>query len=396
LWDWNLLSAEVYFSPRWMAMLGYEAHELAPHLTTFQALLCLEDRERVYALMRAFLEGRADKFEIEFRMLHKHGHLVPVLSRAHVARNAEGQPVRMIGTHMDLTERKRAEAELQESHKKLIAASRQAGMAEVATNILHNVGNVLNSVNVSVRLIGERLQLSKAASVTRLAELLSEHRGDFSDFVTNDPRGRQLPDFVGQLARRLSAERNRMLGDLAQLRRQVDHIKRVVAMQQDHAKVSCFSEDTNITELIEDAVRLNGGGVAKQDLHVVREYAAVPTITVDRHKVLQILVNLVRNARNACEESGQAEKRLTLKVANDTEQVRISVSDNGVGIPAENLTRIFNHGFTTRKDGHGFGLHSAALAACELGGTLSVHSDGPGRGATFTLELPLQSNFANQ
>jgi len=103
----------------------------------------------------------------------------------------------------------------------------------------------------------------------------------------------------------------------------------------------------------------------------------------------QILVNLVRNAKHACVESGRATKRLTVRVAADEGLVKVAVTDDGIGIPAENLTRIFNHGFTTRKHGHGFGLHSGALAAKEMGGSLTVESAGVGQGATFTLELPL-------
>jgi signal transduction histidine kinase len=108
----------------------------------------------------------------------------------------------------------------------------------------------------------------------------------------------------------------------------------------------------------------------------------------EKHKVLQILVNLVQNPKQACYESGQPEKHLILRVTNGEDRVRIAVIDNGVGIPAENLTRIFNHGFTPRKGGHGFGLHSGALAAKEMGGSLRVAGEGRGKGATFTLELP--------
>jgi signal transduction histidine kinase len=124
---------------------------------------------------------------------------------------------------------------------------------------------------------------------------------------------------------------------------------------------------------------------------LVREFEKVPSMNVEKHKILQILVNLVRNAKYACHDSGREDKRLTIRMTNGPERVRISVIDNGVGISTENLTRIFNHGFTTRKDGHGFGLHSGSLAAKQLGGELRVHSDGLGLGATFTLELPREA-----
>jgi signal transduction histidine kinase len=141
-------------------------------------------------------------------------------------------------------------------------------------------------------------------------------------------------------------------------------------------------------ELVEDSMRMNAGSLSLLHVEVVREFEAVPLINVEKHKVLQILVNLLRNAKHACQESARTDKRLKVRVTNREGRVRIAVIDNGVGIPPENLTRIFNHGFTTRKEGHGFGLHSGALAAKELGGSLTVHSDGPGQGAVFTLELP--------
>ena len=117
----------------------------------------------------------------------------------------------------------------------------------------------------------------------------------------------------------------------------------------------------------------------------------MPAVLADKHKVLQILVNLLRNAKHALEEGGGGDKRLKLRVGiNGERRVKISVSDNGVGIAPEHLSRIFEHGFTTRKEGHGFGLHSGALAAREMGGSLGAHSAGPGQGATFTLEFPAQ------
>ena len=162
-------------------------------------------------------------------------------------------------------------------------------------------------------------------------------------------------------------------------------------MQQNYARVSGVVEKVLVVELVEDALRLNGGALVRHDVQVIRDYPAQSIeINVEKQKILQILVNLIRNAKYACDDSGRKDKRLTMQVRNGDGRVQITVLDNGVGIPAENMTRIFNHGFTTREDGHGFGLHSGALAANELGGTLTAYSDGPGTGAKFVLELPLQ------
>jgi signal transduction histidine kinase len=218
--------------------------------------------------------------------------------------------------------------------------------------------------------------------------LLQEHAHDLGEFITNDARGIHVPAHLAQLSEHLLAEQAANVRELDSLRRNVEHIKQIVAMQQNYASFGGVKEMINVADLVEDSLRLNAGALSRHDVEVIREFAPVPLMNVEKHKVLQILVNLLRNAKHACQESERADKRLTVRVANGEGRVRISVIDNGVGIPPENLTRIFNHGFTTRKDGHGFGLHSGALAAKEMGGALTLHSDGIGQGATFTLELP--------
>jgi C4-dicarboxylate-specific signal transduction histidine kinase len=269
-------------------------------------------------------------------------------------------------------------------------------MAEVATNVLHNVGNVLNSVNVSSTLISERIKKSRTSSVTRVSGLIEENAAHLSDFFANDPRGKQLPGFIAQLATHLTQEQAGLLKELEQLKKNIEHIKDIVAMQQSFAKVSGSSEKLNLVELVEDALRINSSSLSRHDVAIIKEFAQVPCVTVGKHQVLQILVNLIRNAKHACEDSGRDDKQMTLRIMSGTNTVQVSVSDNGVGIPPENLMRIFSHGFTTKKNGHGFGLHSGALAAKEMGGQLHVHSDGAGRGATFTLELPYDSNSTNE
>jgi signal transduction histidine kinase len=300
-----------------------------------------------------------------------------------------GKPPCLLSIFRDITSRKQTEAELARMHQQLLEVSRQAGMAEVATNVLHNVGNVLNSVNVSSSLISEKVRASKAGNLAKAVALLQAHENDLAAFLADNPKGRQLPGYLRSLADHLDAEQNETLKELKSLAANIDHIKEIIAMQQSYARVLGVVESLPVVDLVEDALRLNAGAMERHQVKVVREYFTVPPILVDKHKVLQILVNLIRNAKYALDDGGHADKRLVLQVGlNGNDTVKISVIDNGIGIPPENLTRIFEHGFTTRKEGHGFGLHNGALAAKELGGKLTAHSDGPGRGATFTLELP--------
>ncbi len=297
----------------------------------------------------------------------------------------------------DTTERKRAAEELEKLNMRLRDTSRQAGMAEVATGVLHNVGNVLNSVNISATLISDRVRSSKAGSLGKLSVLFKEHRANLGAFLTSDPRGQRVPDFINQLAEHLVAEQSAQIEELQALCKNVDHIKEIVAMQQSYATVSGVIELIPPATLVEDALRINLDSLAKDQIEVVRAFGEVPSVSADRHKVMQILVNLIRNARHALRDARAEGRRITLGIARSgDDRVKVEVSDNGVGIPPENLTRIFQHGFTTKKDGHGFGLHSGANAAREMGGQLTVHSDGPSRGATFTLELPLSAGLSKQ
>jgi PAS domain S-box-containing protein len=311
-------------------------------------------------------------------------------------RNQLGEIVGTFGISKDITAIKKAEAELERTHKELVLASRQAGMAEVATSILHNVGNVLNSINVAANLVDQRLRKSRVADVRRVAQLLNEHADDLAGFLTNNPKGRMVPDFLTQLAEKLDAEQTAVLDELRSLRSNVEHVKEIIATQQNYARVVGVYENVEVATLLEDALRMNAGALARHDVKVVREYSVLPPVCVEKHKLLQILINLVSNAKYACDGSSQCERVITLRATIAANGVRIEVADNGVGIPPENLTRIFSHGFTTRKDGHGFGLHSSALAARELGGSLTVCSQGVGRGAVFTLQLPCQPPAENQ
>jgi PAS domain S-box-containing protein len=373
-------------------LLGFNPGDLADR--TMSDVTHRDDVARVSAELERLWSGDIEFVDLEKRYTRKDGSVIWVRVTTALVREGDATPEYSVEFLRDITARKESGEELERVHKQLMIASRQAGMAEVATNVLHNVGNILNSVNISASLVIERVKQSKAPGVSRLAALLQEKGSAAGEFLANDERGKRIPEYLTSLGEQLMGDQKMALEELASLRDNLEHIKDTVAMQQSYAKLCGVTETIAVVDLVEDSLRLNAGAFVRHGVTLQREFSEVPPITVDKHKVLQILVNLVRNAKYACDESGRSDKLITLRIEASPAGVRILVIDNGVGIPAENMAHLFTHGFTTRVDGHGFGLHSGALAAQELGGSLSVTSEGPGRGATFTLELPCNPSEA--
>ncbi|WPB78516.1 ATP-binding protein [Archangium violaceum] len=279
--------------------------------------------------------------------------------------------------------------ELQDVHDRLVLTARRAGMAEIATNVLHNVGNVLNSVYTAAQLARERMGKMRLEQVGRVAGMLQEHQADVGTFLTQDEHGRHVTPFLSKLGENLLSDRKELLTLLEDVGRFTEHIGDIVKVQQNYARPPRMHEPVHLEELLEDALRINTAGLNRQGARVERHLTALPPVLTDKHKLLMILVNLISNATHALERAAPGERRLLVTLERGPgDYVRIEVRDTGVGISQEMLVRIFQYGFTTREEGHGFGLHSSALAAQELGGSLKVRSEGPGRGATFTLEIP--------
>lgn len=330
---------------------------------------------------------------LEYQVRRRDGGIIWISESARLVRDSKGAVRYYEGFIEDITDRKTAELKLQESQQKLLETSRQVGMAEMATSILHNMGNALNSVNTSVFVAAERVKKSKIGNVGRVAEMIKAHLADIGDYLTHDPKGKKVPEFLEQLAAHLTKEQSAILEEFETLKKSLEHVNEIIAMQQNYAKAAGMTETVSMVNLLEDAVRMNATSLARHGVELVREYEPLlPEVTVAKHKVLQILMNLIRNAQKACDDLNRERSiRLHATTLKDRNWVRVEVIDNGVGIPPENLTRIFTHGFTTRKDGHGFGLHSGALMAKELGGSLLARSEGPGKGAVFTLEFPCKA-----
>ena len=297
--------------------------------------------------------------------------------------------------HEQVDAKERARAELADAQQRLIDLSRQSGMAEIATSVLHNVGNVLNSVNVSATLVASKVKDSRVEKLVALVGMLQQHSGDLEDFLGRDPKGQRVLPYLANLGSHFERERMVLLKELALLTSHVDHIKRIVATQQNYAKVSGLIENLSLGELVEDALRILQSGFERHHIVLLRDFEDVPRVDSDKHQILQILLNLLRNAQQAIDAAGTPERLIRMRIRrHEDDRVHIEVRDSGIGLTPENLTRIFAHGFTTKSDGHGFGLHAGALAAKQLGGSLWAESEGPGLGATFTLELPLATTSA--
>jgi signal transduction histidine kinase len=275
----------------------------------------------------------------------------------------------------------------------LLETSRLAGMAQVATGVLHNVGNVLNSVNISANVMRDTLNTnSQFALLDQTTSLLKAQGDDLNHFLTEDKRGKLVPPFLILLGEQIALVRDDLIRETELLSSNIDHIKQIVALQQNHAQGGGIVMNVSPAELFSDALRIAHASISRHEVKVIRKFSDVPEIVTDRHQVLQILVNFVTNGVQAVKSRPADGRVLTLSLHRDEEGVLFTVEDNGIGIAPENLGRIFQHGFTTRKDGHGFGLHSGSIAARNLAGELRVHSEGLNRGASFTLALPLAIN----
>ncbi|MDP9011382.1 MAG: PAS domain-containing protein [Pseudomonadota bacterium] len=381
---------ELWWSDTMYELYAQPPNEFQPTVESWLALIHPDDRQ---AAQRAITGAMREHSQLrsQYRIVRADGSLCHVASLAAVATDSFDARPSLVGIDLDITDRVEAEERERDLQEQLRDASRQAGMAEIATNVLHNVGNVLNSVNISAGLVTERVKKPRVAGLGKVVALLKQHEADLGAFVSADERGRHLPGYLSQLSEHLLIDQQVTLRELESLRKNIDHIKEIVAMQQSYSKLVGVPERLAVAGLVDDALRMNVGSFTRHGVTLKCDFAEVPEIVVEKHKVLQILVNLLRNAKHACDASGKADKEIVVRIGNHAAGVQIAVADNGIGIQPEHMVRIFAHGFTTKKYGHGFGLHSGALAARDLGGALRVESAGPGSGATFTLELPLRS-----
>jgi PAS domain S-box-containing protein len=377
-------------------MLNYDEKALVSQPAS---LVCIDAGYELTGPRLNHLLGQCTQQDHEMMYRTSTGRMIPVSFSGSPIRDNAGEVIGYVCIGKDISERKKNEQEREKLNKQLVATSRQAGMAEVAIGVLHNVGNVLNSINMSASLVSDKVRKSKVSGLVKVVDLLHTRRDALAEFLTGDEKGRQLPSYLGQLAQHLAEEQTSILQEITSLTQNINHIKDIITMQQSYSKVTGVIETVSLKEVIEEALRLNEVSLERHQVRVERQYDEIPPIKTDKHKLLQILVNLITNAKDAVDSVDPDRKRIIARLGldpADPAKVSIQVVDYGEGIASDNMTKIFNHGFTTKKKGHGFGLHSAALTAKELKGSLVATSEGPGKGATFTITLPLESEVAHR
>lgn len=279
--------------------------------------------------------------------------------------------------------------EREQAQNRIITLSRYAGMAEVAASVLHNVGNTLNSINISAQLVGEKIKNSPLDKLPRLNDLLQEHKDNMNHFLTDHSAGKRIPELIALLANEWKIAKKYYLEEIISLKENIDHVNSVILMQQSLSHSYDLTEEVFIPDLLEDALIFNKTAYTHAGIEIIRDYKTIKKVIIDRVKVFQVFINLVKNAIDALVENNNIKKQLILRLREQDENYfMVQVIDNGIGITQENIVLIFSDGFTTKKTGHGFGLHNSALFAKALGGSLTVESDGTGLGATFSLILP--------
>ncbi|WP_404424532.1 ATP-binding protein [Nibricoccus sp. IMCC34717] len=331
-----------------------------------------EGPTEVIALAKAFNEMLA---EIERRDLE-------------IASKNEALRTQLERLRAEVAERERAEQQLRETHREMVRLSREAGMAEVASGVLHNIGNVINSVNVSIELLQDRLHDNPRVAARVFFRLAHESNPKVDVVFAAHPEGAAFRKLLQDLSALGVAQFEGAAEEVQSLRNKLTHLKDVINRQQSLAKARIVTEPFDLRDAMRETLLLCEDSIAASRIQILETVEGPSQIIADRTYVIQILVNLVRNAATAIKGAAPAAPQIQVIYSGAGDRRRVLVRDNGIGISTDQLTRIFSYGFTTRNDGHGFGLHSAANAARMMGGSLSVESEGAGKGASFTLELP--------
>lgn len=352
------------------------------------------------------LVHEADRYDFELKVENALSEHMDYESEIRV-RNAEGhyrwyrvigqckeEKKQLSGVIIDIHKDKEAEEKIRELNQQVLHSARRAGMAEVATNILHNIGNILNSSYVSIDLLKANRNQNCQKKLMKIAEILEQNSNNILEFLSCDPKGQLMPKYLLTLTRTILKESEGNAIEINNIFNDLQNIREIVSLQSTVGGLSSMKEKVYIPDLIDSALNITLSSLKNAGLEIEKSYDQSPIILVDKSKLLQILVNVIKNAgESTLENAEKKSKKITISMNQYKHDfIKIVVEDNGIGIAQENISRIFSFGFTTKENGHGFGLHSSGLSAQEMGGSLIADSKGLGQGAQFILTLPIKGD----
>jgi signal transduction histidine kinase len=387
VWEYRVGSEQIWWSATMFGIYGHAPLSFQPTLGAALAMIHPDDLAAAQTAWTEALE-HTGQLQVQFRIIRLDGSIAHVDSVATVVTDPDTQERRLVGIMLDISQRVEAEQRERQLQKQLREASHQAGMAEVATGVLHNVGNALNSLGIAYSTAQARLKDYQIERVARVAAMLEANRANLADFLTNDDRGKQLPVYLSALGARLIADAQAVQHEFDAISGHINYLRHIVQAQQSYATVGSAQDEVDVSELVETALTLKS-----QELNgaeIIRDIGELPPVQTDRYKLLQIIVNFISNACDAMAANRPRAARLTIHVRAVLGQLEVMIEDSGVGIAPELLPRVWEYGFTTKTHGHGFGLHSAAVAAQQLGGSVDAQSKGAGLGARFSVSIPIR------
>lgn len=394
-WHYQKTNNRLILSKEFYTLFGFDSRNRSHVYEELMKYIHYHDAERFEKMLVRSLESGLDG-EMEIRIIMPNKSFAWFFVICHPVKNSKGKCDELTGIAMEITKRKEAEKKIETLNQQLFLSARFAGMAEVATSMLHNLGNILNSANVSLNLLKETIEQPHLTKVLMAFDLIKNNLLNIDKYLTTDEKGKLILPYLIASSSVLKQEDEICKNEIVNLSTHLNHIKEIVAIQQNISGFSKLIEKIFLPEVIDLALKMS---ISEKDetIDIIKKYGSLNFIETDKSKLLQILVNLIRNAKDAILENKNSDKKeINISVLEENnDRVKVVVRDNGIGILEKNYNKIFSFGFTSKKNGHGFGLHSSALFAKELAGDLQVTSEGIGKGATFTLSLPITLSEGN-
>ncbi len=288
-----------------------------------------------------------------------------------------------------IVEKEKAERDLKEAQNLLIESAYKAGLADLAGDTLHNIGNVVNSIHVSSDIVKNVIKENPGENYTKACNILHENLDNFPEFFASDPKGEQLIKYFLLLEKPIVNSFEQIDENLEVIRDKAAAIGNIIARQSKFINSPYFLEKQNMCEVVDSVIQLVPDLHTDSSITIDKQYESVPSIKLQKPSIIRILLNILDNSVHALKYSRNLNKVLMISIKKDNEYVTTSITDNGYGIAEENMDKIFKNSFTTKKGGFGLDLHNAANIINEMGGELKIDSKGINKGATVSISLPL-------